>query len=61
MLIVKYLSKIDIWIDIGSSVMHSHLQLFRMMYYFPEIIIIKFYYEKFVLLEQISDPFVCIT
>ena len=34
MLIVQYLSKIDIWINICSSVMHSHLQLCRMMYYF---------------------------
>ena len=60
LLIVKYLSKIDIWIHICSSINHSHLQLFRMMFYFPEKSI-KFYYETFVLLEQISDPFVCIT
>ena len=44
MLIVKYLSKIDIWINICSNVMHSHLQLFRMLYYFPEENI-KFYHE----------------
>ena len=55
MLIIKYLSKIDISINICSSVMNSHLQLCRMMYYFPEENI-KFYYEKFALLEQISDP-----
>ena len=36
MLIVKYLYKIDIWINICSSFMHSHLQLFRMIYCFPE-------------------------
>ena len=32
----KVPSKIDIWINICSSVMHSHLQLCRMIYYVPE-------------------------
>ena len=60
MLIVKYLYKTDIWINICSSVIHSHLQFCRMIYFFPEENR-KFYHEKFVLLELISDPFVCIT